>query len=324
LIDRRSSLSSPTRDPRALLQGVQPPDASIEMARLLDVPPVLTPNVLRGDTRLTRRWLHGGLREDYMRGVGGHVAVGCHSGEHPISWRVENKVFESRTSRQAFTLIPASVDGHWNIGGQVVVSHVYLTPERVQACADEIAGGRRAELLVRVAHTDPVVAALVEILSHEAARDDVESPRLFVEQAIDLLCVRLVLEHSSLGGLTVRSPRRGLADWQVRKIAAYIKEHLGESIGLDELAAEVGLSRFHFCSAFRQATGRTPYAWLTAERIRRARELLMDRRFSITDVALAVGYATPSAFAATFRRIVGVTPTQFRHGQQSGRRMTDL
>jgi AraC family transcriptional regulator len=43
-----------------------------------------------------------------------------------------------------------------------------------------------------------------------------------------------------------------------------------------------------------------------------ARKLLADPALRITDITLAVGYETPSAFAASFRRHVGVTPTAFR------------
>jgi AraC family transcriptional regulator len=46
--------------------------------------------------------------------------------------------------------------------------------------------------------------------------------------------------------------------------------------------------------------------------MRRARELLARSGLSVTEVALAVGYETPSAFAAAFRAIVGVTPSAFR------------
>lgn len=286
-------------------------DAPGEMARLLDEPPVLTPAVLRGDTRLTRRWAHGGLRHDYMRGMVGHVAVGCHSGEHEISWRVENRRFASRTSRRAFTLIPEGFDGHWDIGGPVEVSHVYLTQERLQSCADAVAGGKRVEVLVRVAFEDPAAAGLLDVLSHEAARDS-SSSRLFVEQAIDLLCTRLVRGHSSLDSLPSPAPRRGLADWQVRRVTAFMRDKLDRPIGLDDLASLAGLSRFHFCTAFRRATGRTPHQWLTAQRIGRARELLADPARSVTDIALAVGYETPSAFAASFRKAVGSTPSDFR------------
>ncbi|UWU91021.1 AraC family transcriptional regulator [Bradyrhizobium sp. CB1015] len=281
------------------------------MARILDAPPRLVPEVLHGDARLTRKWAHGGLQDDYMRGVAGHVAVGCYEGQHQISWRIENRLLNSRTNPKTFTLIPQGVDGTWNIAGPVVVSHVYLTQERLQACADEIAGGRRVELLPRVSFTDPAAAGLLDILSQEAERDSASS-RLFVEQAIDLLCSRLIQEHSSFRSSPVQVRKGGLADWQVRRVTTFMDENLRRQVGLDELAALVGLSRFHFCTAFRQSTGQTPHAWLTEQRMKCARELLAHSRFSVTEVALAVGYETPSAFAATFRRRVGVTPLAFR------------
>lgn len=287
------------------------PDGAAEMARILDEPPVLRPGVLRSDTRLTQRWAHGGLKYEHMQGVAGHIAVACHRGEHPISWRVENKRYTSRTSRSAFTLIPEGHDGYWDIGGPVVVSHVYLTPGRLQACADEIAGGARVELLVRVAFEDPTAASLLEILSREAVQENA-SARLFVEQAIDLLCTRLVLGHSSHQALSAPPTRRGLADWQVKRVTGYMRENLARPIGLDDLAGLVNLSRFHFCTAFRRATGRTPHQWLTAQRIERACELLADPAASVTDIALSVGYETPSAFAASFRKIMGMSPSRFR------------
>lgn len=286
------------------------PDGPDEMARILDVPPVLNPQVLRGDTRLTCKWVHGGLN-NYQRGITGHIIVGCHQGEEQISWKVERKRFTSRTHRKGFTLIPEGHDGHWEIGGRVVVSHVYLTQRHLQACADEVAGGGNVEMLVRVAFEDPAVAGLLSILGDEATRDS-ESSRLFVEQAIDLLCLRLVRGHSSLDALPTPAPRRGLAEWQVRKITAYMRDNIDRTLGLDELAALVQLSRFHFSTAFRRATGYSPHRWLTGQRMARACDLLADPSLSVTDIGLAVGYETPSAFAASFRKAMGVTPSVYR------------
>ena len=139
------------------------------------------------------------------------------------------------------------------------------------------------------------------------------SPRsLFVEQALDLLCTHLHARPFLAGQSTMPVARRGLLAWQVRRVTAYMRERLDQDIGLDELAAQVNLSRFHFCTAFRLATGHTPYEWLTSLRIERARQLLADPRLRVTDIALAVGYKTPSAFAASFRKVAGVTPTEFR------------
>lgn len=83
-------------------------------------------------------------------------------------------------------------------------------------------------------------------------------------------------------------------------------------IGLDDLSRILGLSRFHFCTAFRLATGHTPHEWLVKLRMERARQLLADPKLSITDIALAVGYETPSSFAASFRKAAGRTPTAYR------------
>jgi AraC family transcriptional regulator len=91
-----------------------------------------------------------------------------------------------------------------------------------------------------------------------------------------------------------------------------MQENLDQDIDLQRLAGHVGLSRFYFCSAFRMATGYTPHEWLTKIRIDEARRLLAIPSLPITEIALAVGYQTPSAFAATFRRLVGVSPREFR------------
>jgi transcriptional regulator GlxA family with amidase domain len=108
------------------------------------------------------------------------------------------------------------------------------------------------------------------------------------------------------------APRRGLPPWQIRRVIAYMSERLDQNIGLDELAGLTSLSRSHFCTAFRDATGRTPHEWLTGLRLGRAQQLLRDPKARITDVALAVGYQTPSAFTAAFWRHTGATPSDYR------------
>jgi AraC family transcriptional regulator len=284
-----------------------PPD---EIGRVLDRPPVLAPAVLRGDTRLTLRWWHGALH-DYHTGMSGHVVMTYYSAPQHIDWRAGRAQLASRTQPGSITLIPEGHDGHWNIAGPIEVSHVYLTDKRLQSCADLIAGGKPIELIDRVGFEDTAAARILELLSHEAARGD-RSSRLFLEQAIDLLCVQLIRDHSSLGALPTSAPRRGLADWQVKRVTTYMRDHLDQEIGLQELATLVNLSRFHFCAAFRMATGHTPHEWLTVQRIQRAKALLANPQLPITEIALTVGYQTPSAFAATFRKIAGVTPTEFR------------
>lgn len=280
------------------------------IGRIVKAPPALVEEVLRGDTRLTRRWGHGALH-DHLEGLTGHVVMTYYGAAQEIAWRTDGLRLTSRTRPGSITLIPDGHDGRWDIEGPIEVSHVYLTDARLQACADVLARGRKVELIGRVGFEDAAAGRILEMLSNETLVGDPAS-RLFVEQAIDLLCTQLVRAHSSAGTVTDLAPRRGLADWQVKRVTGYMQDRLDQDISLEELSALVGLSRFHFCTAFKAATGQTPHNFLTALRMGRARQLLAERSLAITDIALAVGYQTPSAFTATFRRLARVTPSEFR------------
>jgi AraC family transcriptional regulator len=281
-----------------------------EMSRILDRPPIIMADGLRGDTLLTRRWTHGAVHAS-LPPMPAHVIVLHHGGDAEISLRSEGLRLKSHTRQGTILIIPQGHEGRWDIAGEPDISHVYLTQERLEASAEALTGGRRVELLDRVGFEDATVARILGMLCDETNVTD-RSTRLFLEQAIDLLCIQLVRGHSSLGAPSARTPRRGLADWQVKRVTNYMRSMLDQEIGLNELAALVNLSRYHFCTAFRLATGRTPHEWLTCLRICRAKELLIDPALRVTDIALSVGYQTPSSFAASFRKAVGVTPTEFR------------
>jgi len=281
-----------------------------ELGRILDRAPPVADGTLRGDTRLTRPWGHGALHA-HLPGMEGHVIITYYGQPQSILWRTGGDRLASTTRSGSITIIPQGHDGDWDIGGPIGVSHVFLSNQRLQACAEQLAGGSAVDLVARVGIDDPVAARVMEMLGREADLTD-PSSRLFVEQATDLLCTQLVRGHASLVAPRPAPPSRGLANWQVKKVTAYMRERLGAPVGLDDLAAVAGLSRFHFCTAFRQATGHTPHDWLVRLRIERARQLLADPALTITEIALAVGYETPSSFAAGFRRITGLTPTAFR------------
>lgn len=283
------------------------PDA---LAQILDRAPPVVDEDFRGHTRLTGRWGHGELH-DHLGGMAGHVLITYYDPPQEIVWRRGAERLAGTTRSGTITIIPEGEEGRWDIAGPIGVSHVFLPHDRLAASAEQLVGGAPIELLARVGFDDPAAARIMEMLGREAECADAASP-LFVEQATDLLVTQLVRGHSSRGALDPPPPRGGLADWQVRKVTAHMREHIDEPIGLDELSAIAGLSRFHFCTAFRRATGRTPHQYLVAMRIERAQQLLAQPALPITEIALAVGYETPSSFAASFRRTVGMTPGTFR------------
>ncbi len=105
------------------------------------------------------------------------------------------------------------------------------------------------------------------------------------------------------GGLPIR---------QLRKVEDYVHERLAEDIPVEALAELVELSSFHFSRVFKQTTGMSPLQFVTRERIARAQQLIRETSRSLIEIALEVGYTSPSHFARLFRRVVGVTPTGIR------------
>jgi AraC family transcriptional regulator len=106
--------------------------------------------------------------------------------------------------------------------------------------------------------------------------------------------------------------RGGLAGWQQKKVTEFIEGHLNEDIALQELASMVELSRYHFARAFKQSFGVPPHRYHMGRRMELAKTLLEERTRSVTQVGLMLGFAETSSFTTSFRRTVGVTPSDFR------------
>ncbi|HWA73314.1 MAG TPA: AraC family transcriptional regulator [Polyangiaceae bacterium] len=282
-----------------------------EVTRILGgTSPPLTPDVLSGGTRVTGRWRNPPF-EGYVPPLNDHCVV-CHvAGSSPGWVKMDGKFSRAVMAPGTISLVPQGQDSWRHSGAMMEVTNVYLGADCLQACADEVAHCQRPELIDRMGFEDPKLFAILALIGDEA---DSRAPRsrLFLEQLIDLLCIQLLRAHSSVSAAAHPLARRGLAVWQVKRITSYMSENLAADVTLGELANLVGLSRFHFCHAFRLATGCRPHQWLTRLRMDRARALLRTRELRIIDVALAVGYETQSAFAAVFRKSTGLTPSAYR------------
>jgi AraC family transcriptional regulator len=99
---------------------------------------------------------------------------------------------------------------------------------------------------------------------------------------------------------------------KLRRVLDYVAAHLDTPLTLPLLAGVADMDVFRFIRSFKQSTGLSPHRYVLEARIARAKELLRDRGLSITEVALQTGFATPSHFSVTFRRIASVTPREFR------------
>lgn len=89
-------------------------------------------------------------------------------------------------------------------------------------------------------------------------------------------------------------------------------DRYSEPLSLNAMAKSAYLSRFYFCRLFRSITGTTPGRFLTAIRLYKAKNLLLDTDMSVTDIAYSVGYNSLGTFISRFTRSVGVSPARYR------------
>ena len=100
---------------------------------------------------------------------------------------------------------------------------------------------------------------------------------------------------------------------RLRAVVEYIEEHLDASPTLEQMAAVARLSVYHFARQFKRATGLPPHQIVIRRRVERAKQLLQTGGgFSLAEVAAQNGFSDQSQFTHHFKRLVGVTPGQFR------------
>lgn len=190
---------------------------------------------------------------------------------------------------------------------------VEISPDFVAAVARTEPWSQRIELRPAVATENRFLAHAAMALAEETAAGSPGGP-LCAESLASAIARHLLRTRGELRPWVHRSEALGRA--QLARVLAYIGDHLDTDLVLRDLATVAQMDRFRFSRAFKQSVGLPPHRYVLLARIERAKALLAKRRVSISEVALSTGFATPSHFATTFRRMTRVTPREFRDGQR--------
>lgn len=122
----------------------------------------------------------------------------------------------------------------------------------------------------------------------------------------------ILAELCRLGGTPFVASKGGLAPWAERRCLELLRARFAEDISLDELAAEVRLSPFHFARMFKQSVGVPPRVYLTQLRMERACELLEMTDLPVTEIAHEVGYSSNQVLARIFVKHRHMSPSDYR------------
>jgi AraC family transcriptional regulator len=101
-------------------------------------------------------------------------------------------------------------------------------------------------------------------------------------------------------------------DARMRRVLDYMRAHLEDPVGLNELAAVACLSPFHFGRTFRAKAAEPPGRFLSRLRLEHAKSLLAQSDRTLSDISFACQFASHANFTRAFRRFAGMTPSDFR------------
>ena len=176
--------------------------------------------------------------------------------------------------------------------------------------ADSCPGAGSVELLDDFGTRDAHIESIARALLAEATTAGFAG-RLYVESLANQLVVHLLRHHSS-AGRRMEDAMAPLPRYKLRRATEYIDDNLRESLVLKDIAGTVSMSQYHFAHVFKQTVGVTPHHYVIERRIERAKSLLRDTTWPVTQIAQQVGYANPSHFSTAFQRITGHSPRDYR------------
>ena len=107
--------------------------------------------------------------------------------------------------------------------------------------------------------------------------------------------------------------KKGDRSKYVQGAVSYVDAHFDDpALSISAIAADLGISEGYLSHTFKKETGSTILSYLTRVRIRRAMALLRDCRVKVYEVAEQVGYRDIAYFSATFKKMVGVSPSEYQ------------
>jgi AraC family transcriptional regulator len=186
----------------------------------------------------------------------------------------------------------------------------------------EAAGEANREIDLQSIHKfkDSRIRALMTAVNIERA-SGFPSGQLFL-QSIEVALAAILVQSYSLSMKARRPIKGGLSDVCRRNVIDFIQSRISDDISLADMAAVAGLSIAHFSHIFTKSMGESPHQFVLQQRVQYAKELLSSLDLRVIDIALACGFKTQQHFARIFRKMCGLSPTEYQHLKLS-RRLRD-
>jgi AraC family transcriptional regulator len=170
--------------------------------------------------------------------------------------------------------------------------------------------------LVSVHNVTPLLVERDVVIQHlaqaveQAVCEKVSNSDCFIDPIARALADRVSAISRSSEPWQVQTA--GLPDYELRRLNDFIETNLEGEITLAAMASACGIGTKSFVRAFAAATGKSPYQYVIAARVERAKRLIEQDRESLAEIALRCGFSHQEHLTRAFRRLTGQTPGRYR------------
>ena len=133
-----------------------------------------------------------------------------------------------------------------------------------------------------------------------------------IKTYMEQLLIFMIRSITRAGAPTVFPSKESMEDHLVREAKRLIREHMGVGFRVGELCHTLGYSKSYLSRLFREQTGETLAAYAVKKRIDEAKRLIREGQLNFAEISDILGFDNPQYFSRTFKRLVGMTPTEFR------------
>jgi len=221
---------------------------------------------------------------------------------------IEGKIYKSSFAVGESTILPANTINKVAWYGEREFILIGFHPKYSIAAIDSSSRSEQNQIIPKIGFLDPLIFQIG--LALKTALENNNCNRLYVETMINAMAVHLI-QYYSTNKPVLKEYQGGLSRSKLQLVIDYIEANLDLDLSLQELANLVHISPHYFSSLFKQSTGLTPHKYVIKARVDRAKNLLLQQKTTIADVAKSVGFANQSHLNLHFKRQVGVTPKQF-------------
>ncbi|HVP67639.1 MAG TPA: AraC family transcriptional regulator [Anaeromyxobacteraceae bacterium] len=229
------------------------------------------------------------------------------------AWPGHAVPFEPVLRPGCFTLYPGgeAVRCRWFDAATFVL--VEIAAEAVAVLLPPAEGGARRRLAPLVSRRDAYVVHL-SLALRDLVQNGHPEEAAYGDMLGAALAEHLVHRYAS----PVAEIRTAASPSWMGRVIGFVSANLERDLQLADLAREAGTSVFHFAHEFRRRAGISPHRYVLRRRIDRARALLAARAITIGEVAIRCGFGSQGHFSETFRRAVGMTPSEYRRASLPG------